>query len=129
MRATVTTRPRVPASTARLAPDVWRALLACAFIIAMCALAGSFATGSRLWTGSRPQTSLEASLSTGSVLIVSPVGNLCRERVIDNDTWRMHDGAAVDCKEALAKLGAMGSNGRWSGSRVDVIREGFRKGP
>jgi hypothetical protein len=128
MRAAATTRKRVPAPTARLIPDVWRVVLAFGFIIAMGILAGSFATGSR-WMGSRTQTSTETGLSTGSVLIVSQVGNLCRERVIDNDTWRIRDGAAVDCKEALAKMGDMGHNSRWSGSRVDVIREGFRRGP
>ncbi len=123
MRAAVTTHTR-SSSSARLARDVRRALLACGVVIGFCAIVGFLTTGSALWTKPQPQTSSEAGLSTGSVLFVTPTG--CRERTIDNDTWRIRDGAMVDCAEALARSAGGASNGQWSGSRVDIIREGFR---
>jgi hypothetical protein len=71
-------------------------------------------------------TATEAELSTGSLLFVAPNSSLCRQRTIDNSTWQIRDNGWVDCDEALAKSANSGTDARTQGSRLDLIREGFR---
>lgn len=67
-------------------------------------------------------TQADDDLSTGSIIIVPILGNVCRKRLIDNATWRIREVGLVDCRIALnPNPGPMG----WSASRVDVIRAGF----
>lgn len=61
-------------------------------------------------------------LSTGSVIFVPILGNMCRKKVIDNATWRIRDIGPVECRTAL---GQGGNQSGWSTSRVDIIRNGF----
>jgi hypothetical protein len=68
-----------------------------------------------------------AGLASGPVVFVPPFGNECRQRMIDNATWQMRDYGMVDCDAALS-LNAAGAVPReWAPSRVDSIRNGFRR--
>jgi hypothetical protein len=52
-------------------------------------------------------------------------GNDCREKLIDNDTWRIRDNGTVDCDTALGtRPDAPPREG--TPSRTDIIRKGFR---
>jgi hypothetical protein len=102
--------------------DLRRTLLILALVLV--ASAGIALVAALRVLSSRPPAPVEADLKMGSMLIVSPSGNLCQERTIDNDTWRIRDGALVNCAEALAR--AAGGSAEPSGSRIDLIREGFR---
>jgi hypothetical protein len=126
MRATIAPRLRALPARDRLVRDIGRALLVCGSVFAICAVVGVLTIGSPLFR-SPSRSAGDAQLSTGSMLFVAPLGNLCQERTIDNATWRIRGGALVDCSEALAKSASLGG-GQWSGSRVDIIREGFRNG-
>jgi hypothetical protein len=127
MRANGTSRARTPSAAGRLAGDIRRALVACAFVLALCVLAVMIANWSQapMSPAPRPRTASEVDLSTGAMLVVSPTGNLCRERTIDNSTWQIRDKGQVDCAEALAKSANSAADGRSSGSRVELIRKGF----
>ena len=70
-----------------------------------------------------------ADLSTASMLVVPPAGDLCRERVFDNSTWRIRNKGSVDCSEALAKAANSGADVRSPGSRLGLIAESFRGKP
>lgn len=66
-------------------------------------------------------------LRTGSILFVPEEGNICRRRLIDNNTWRIRDGGAVICNEAVA-WNANAVAGRLSpAARLDAIRGGFQR--
>jgi hypothetical protein len=127
MRASGTIRAQRPAVVRWLAGDLRRALLACGFALAICVLA-AFAAG---WLqesanqASRARATGDAGLSTGSMVVVSPGGDLCRQRTIDNSTWRIQDKGLVDCDEALARAANGGADHRSAGSRLEVIRQGF----
>lgn len=130
MRATGTFRARKPPATGLFTGDVGRAILACGFVVTLCvavAVIGSWSQAS----SPPPQlrASSETDLSTGSMLVVSPTGNLCRERTINNATWQIRDKGTVDCADALAKAAISSAEGRSSGSRIDIIRESFRGRP
>ena len=129
MRAIETPRPRKRRPTGWLARNGRRAtvigVLAAAVVVS--ATIATFAIRFAPWSGSSPRTDGDA-LSTGSVLIIPTTGELCRERTIDNSTWRMRDGGLVDCDAALAKSTSSNTSGRWSGSRIDIIRDTFRNG-
>jgi hypothetical protein len=110
--------------------DVWRAFLACGLIVTLCVVAGIVGTWSPA-SNPAPQSHVlsEGDFSTGSMLVVSPTGNLCRERTINNATWQIRDKGLVDCADALAKAAISSAEGRTSGSRIDIIRESFRGKP
>jgi len=120
-----------PSAAGRLAGEVRRAFLACGFTVGLCVTAALVANWSHasMNPASRSHTSSKADLSTASVLVVSPTGNLCRERSIDNSTWQIRDNGWVDCEQALARSANSGADPRPSGSRLDLIREGFRGRP
>jgi hypothetical protein len=130
MRAIDTIIARKPPA-AGLAGDVPRAFLACGFLLAVCVSAAVIAHGSRASTSpaSRTRATTEGNQSTGSIQLVSPIGNLCRERIIDNSTWQIRNNGWVDCEEALAKAANSAAAIRSPGSRLDMIRESFRSRP
>lgn len=66
-------------------------------------------------------------LSTGSILFVPHQGNICRKRLIDNKTWRMHDKGYVICDEAVSWNANTVGTPYTAMSRVDAIRGGFFK--
>jgi hypothetical protein len=121
MRANATTPNRAATGIRWLVGDLRRTLLIVALGLVVSAGIALFA-GPSAWK-LRPPAPVEADLKTGSMLIMSPNGTVCQQRIIDNDTWRIHDGPLVNCAEALAK-----SKGTvdLDGSRIDLIREGFR---
>jgi hypothetical protein len=119
---------RPPAAARRFAVEVRRAVLACGFTFGVCVAAVLVANW---WqaspsAASRSRPSTESELSTGSLLFVAPYSSLCRQRTIDNSTWQIRDNGWVDCDEALAKSANSGTDARTQGSRLDLIREGFR---
>jgi hypothetical protein len=132
----VTMRPIAiaPVPQARRTPsrrrDNRNAILACGLVgILSIALLVAIIVESPEWFAPTPRANMGAELRTASVLLVPATGDVCRQRVIDNATWRIKDQGPVDCEQALAKLDNAQTNGRGSGSRVDIIREAFRKGP
>lgn len=129
MRATGTFPARKPSAAGLFRGDLRRAILAGAFLTLCVAVAFIANNSQDSSPPPRPHASSEGDLSTGSMLVVSPVGNLCRERTIDNSTWQIRNKGWVDCAEALAKAANSGVDGRSSGSRIDMIREGFRGRP
>lgn len=100
------------------------------------ALAGVFAVaigiGSEWRLSSAPDTFRPSAqvpqgndtLTRGSIVYMPDVGEDCRQKEIDNATWRVRDIGVVPCQQALTATG--GSPGA-RGSRIDVIRESFRK--
>jgi hypothetical protein len=126
MRATGTFPERKPSAIGLFRADLPRAFLAFGFL-ALC-VTFAFITNRSQDSGPVPRSHVsgEVDLSTGSMLVVSPAGNLCRESTIDNSTWQIHNKGWVDCAEALAK--SAGTESRSSPSRLDIIREGFRGG-
>lgn len=65
-------------------------------------------------------------LRTGTVLFVPLEGNVCRQRVIDNATWRMADAGSVACDEAVSWNASAPGQKYFVAVRVDAIRSGFR---
>ncbi len=65
----------------------------------------------------------EDDLTTGSILLVPRFGDQCRQRLIDNATWRIWDVGPVDCGTALARSAGAES----ASARADIIRDVFRK--
>jgi len=118
---------KAPRPTGRLAGDVRRAFIAYGAGFGLCVGAVTVGTWahSAMNRGAQSQANGE-SLSTGSVLVVSPNGNYCRERTIDNSNWQIRDNGWVDCTTALARSAAA-SGDKSAGSRLDLIRESFRK--
>ena len=127
MRPTHTIPALKPSAAGRFAGEFRRAILACGFGIAVCAGAIVLASWTRVTVTSPSPPPGEADLSTGSLLVVSPTGNRCLQRTIDNNTWLIRNNGSVDCDEALAKAARSGDS-RAPGSRLDLIREGFRGG-
>jgi hypothetical protein len=131
MRATGTLRTPQPSAAGRLSGEVRRAVLACGITLGFCLSAVLIAswTHASMNAESRANSAREADLSTGSVLVISPDGKRCRQRTIDNSSWQIRDNGWVDCDEALAKSANAGADLRTPGSRLDLIREGFRGRP
>jgi hypothetical protein len=129
MRPTHTIPALKPSAAGRFAGEFRRAILACGFGLAVCVGAVVLASWTRV-TVSAPSRSSpnEGDLSTGSLLFVTPTGNRCLQRTIDNNTWLIRNNGWVDCEEALAKAARSGADSRTPGSRLDLIREGFRGG-
>jgi hypothetical protein len=65
-------------------------------------------------------------LRTGSIIFVPILGNDCHRKEIDNETWTIRDVGPVACNEALAHSSET-DHKVWSASRMDAIRDGFRK--
>jgi hypothetical protein len=131
MRAAGTLRTPKPSAAGRLAGELRRAALACGITFGFCVGAVLVANSwhASLNPASRPHSPTEGELATGSLLVVTPHGSLCRQRTIDNSTWQIRDNGWVDCDDALAKSANNGADLRTPGSRIDLIREGFRGKP
>jgi hypothetical protein len=113
-------------SAARNGSDRWRAVFA---VLALAALLGA-----GLFAGSNfpsPVRTTRADAERGRHLASSPVvfvprfGNRCRQRTIDNATWRMRDVGEVDCDGALSQSEAIRHEG--APSRVDGVKEESQK--
>jgi len=126
MRATGSIKAPKP-STRRLAGELRRAIVAAGVVLGVCAVGAFFAGWGQSQTSRSPQSNREsaAELRNGSVLVVSPSGQFCRNRMIDNSTWRMRDAGWVDCETALAKS----TGAENTGSRLNLIRQSFRGAP
>lgn len=66
-------------------------------------------------------------LRTGSLMIVPENGKRCQHRLIDNQTWKIHDNGSADCEELMNRNAAKGGGGDVPTRRLDAIRDGFRK--
>jgi hypothetical protein len=128
MRVTGTMRALKPSAAERLA-EFRRAVLACGFALAFCLAVIVIANWTQASTSTRSNASSEAALSTGAMLVVSSTGDLCRQSIIDNRTWRIRPNGLVDCDEALAKIANSGADPRSLGSRLQLIRQGFTGKP
>lgn len=107
-------------------------------IVAGCVLAGLFAAAYAIgsqWQGPMREKAFVHSnqhesdddLTTGSIVFVPVLGNMCRQNLIDNRTWEVRENGTMPCHEALAgPHGRAGVNGT---TRLDIIRESFRKSP
>jgi hypothetical protein len=99
-----------------------RAILVCSILIAIVFLAlGFYARDARPL---RVAATGDDDLTTGSIVFVPIHGNRCRNRLIDNTTWRIRDNGYVDCKEALAQY-TTGPRLNLSAARASAIRRGF----
>jgi hypothetical protein len=67
-------------------------------------------------------------LQSGAILFVSVEGNVCRRRLIDNDTLRIRDDGFVTCDEAVTWNSGAQSQKYFVAVRVDAIRSGFKAG-
>ncbi len=124
MRATVPIHAAKTSRAGRLAGEFRRAAVATGTVAGVCAVAAVFASvanSSNNRTAYSTTTSA-AEIKTGSLLVVSPSGNFCRNRTIDNSTWQIQDHGWVDCDQALAKLAQPDNRG----SRLDQISKSFR---
>ena len=122
MRASDAADPQRPSSIRWLVGDLRRTVQVCAFVVVVSAGIGLVAIVAPPLAKPGPHVHTEAELRTGSMLIMNPDSSLCQQRTIDNETWRVRNGTLVDCEDALAKA----AGGPPSGSRLELIREGFR---
>jgi hypothetical protein len=122
MRASDAAHTPSPSSIRWLVGDVRRTVQVGAFVVLVSAAIGLVAILAPPLAKPGPRVHTEAELRTGSMLIMNPDSSLCQQRTIDNDTWRIRNGTLVDCEDALAKA----AGGPASGSRLELIREGFR---
>lgn len=111
----------------RSAGELSRALAAAGVVLGVCALGAGLEGWGRSATSRSVQSHQEsaAELRTGGLLVVSPSGERCRSRMIDNSTWQIRDIGWVNCQEALAR--SVGSES--ADSRLDLIRQSFRGHP
>ena len=113
--------------------DRRRGIVTCACLSAILAAAiiagGTIAkTGGSSGTRSGNMAFMDAAgeLQSGAILFVPVQGNVCRRRMIDNDTWRMRDDGYVTCDEAVT-WNSGGTNQKYFVAvRVDAIRAGFK---
>ncbi len=127
MRSNSSGKSRRRRAAGWLGHDGRRALVACLCLMGLLGLvmlAGAGSPSAMRWASAQGYDGDE--LATGSILFFPVFGNRCRQRLIDNATWRISDAGEVDCKAALSEP-ASARAPQWSASRVDVIRDGFRK--
>ncbi len=72
------------------------------------------------------RVSREEELKTGAILYVPLEGNVCRLRLIDNDTWTIRDAGNIECDEAVSWNSGNDDKKYFVAVRVDAIRAGFR---
>jgi hypothetical protein len=65
--------------------------------------------------------------TAGSIVFMPPLGGTCRQNLIDNRTWEVREGGAIPCEQALG--GPYRRANSQSGTRLDIIRDSFRKAP
>src|SRR5215207_9468508 len=89
--------------------DRRRGLITCTCLSAILAAAviagGTVAklSGASSFNSGREMAYLDAAgvLRSGPILFVPVEGNVCRRRVIDNQSWRIRDDGFVECDEAV----------------------------
>jgi len=112
--------------TRRSGRDRGRAVIAgclLAAILSLAAVGGTMVATARLNPALRPNRAAE--LATGPIVFVPPFGNECREKQIDNSSWRIRDIGAVDCDIALGSRPDVPPR-EGTPSRTEIIRKGFR---
>jgi hypothetical protein len=111
----------------RFALDRRRALIvggAVAVVLGLSAVIGSAVTSSSRSSATLAQGRARE-LAKGPIVFLPRSGNECRQKVIDNDTWRIRDNGTVDCDATLGnRIDAPPREG--APSRIDAIRKGFR---
>jgi hypothetical protein len=124
-------RKRVTAQTS-FDRDRRRGLATCACltaILAVAIIAGGAVTKSGGTSGTdrgREMAYLDGELRSGAVLFVPMEGNVCRKRVIDNQTWRLRDDGFIECDEAVTWNSGAENQKYVVTIRVDAIRAGFK---
>ena len=102
-------------------------------MIALCSFAALLCLGAAFGRSFLPLASSSAvpgpgqgaNLATGPIIFIPRSGNDCRQKLIDNATWRIRDNGTVDCDTVL---GSRSDEPPREGapSRTEVIRKGFR---
>jgi hypothetical protein len=126
--------PRLPRRTANA--RLRRGDMARATVVTT-ALAGLFAAAYAIGTSwdtlrktavaSAQSQQSDDDLTTGSIVFVPVLGNTCRQNLIDNRTWEVRDNGTAPCNEVLGARPYRRSGAPTS--RLDIIRESFRKSP
>lgn len=125
-------RARFDDEVPRRRPRPWyaldrrRALIAAVLLVAVL-IGGGFVSyrdfNARTSAMAAKGRSLE--LATGPIVFLPLTGNQCRQKLIDNNSWRIRDVGTVDCDVALGnRLNSPPREGM--PSRVEIIRNGFR---
>jgi hypothetical protein len=108
-----------------------REFVAC---IGLLALFGCLFAAGLVWNTSRTASAtsqaqaaaqLEATLRSGPILFVPLTGNVCRQRVIDNETWRIRDAGEVICDEAVSWNATVPLNTYSVTSRLQALQSVF----
>jgi hypothetical protein len=128
MRRVPKRRTKAPPTTGRIGRDAWRAIIAGGALVVLLALIGLTTSGSQS-PGRLPHSPQalydDDELAVGGMVFVPLRGNDCRQKLIDNATWRIRDVGVIDCSIALS--GDSGAKQRrWSAARLDIIRNAFR---
>jgi hypothetical protein len=126
-------RPKAKSSTL-FERDRTRGIVTCACLSAILAaaiIAGSTASKTKDAAGANPNQNVAfmgtaGELQSGAILFVPVEGNICRRRLIDNDSWRIRDDGFVTCDEAVTWNSGAQSQKYFVAVRVDAIRSGFK---
>lgn len=120
--------PRFKGDGGRVARDGQYAVLAAVLIVFV--VAASLSDGKLIpdfVRGGTPKPSAFGNpaddLKTGSILITPLEGNICEQRLIDNETWRIRHNGFVACDEAIARTAQQTI--RNPVERIEAIRDGF----
>ena len=128
-----TSQPQNRVRGRRSAHDGYRAVLAALLLLFV--LAATFSDGRLVPSFTGPSGQMQAlqgpgnnaesddELRTGSILIVPPQGNVCRQKLIDNATWQIRDNGFVLCDDAVSWHSERGTG--QAGVRIEAIRDGF----
>jgi hypothetical protein len=114
--------------------DRRRGIIACVWLSAVLAaaiVAGGTAARKDASSAARPGGEMVyqtagGEIQSGAILFVPLEGNVCRRRIIDNDTWRIRDDGYVTCDEAVTWNSGAQSQKYFVAVRVDAIRAGFK---
>jgi hypothetical protein len=119
-------RSRAPGS--RFGRDRRRALIVCAVLAVVLGLSVAIGSQFDLMSSSTAPSDQDRGpqLAKGPVIVVPRSGNDCHQREIDNATWRIRELGTIDCDTAFG-TGVEAIPREGAPSRVDVIRNGFRK--
>src|SRR5258705_9192339 len=121
-------RPSGRSSSGWFGGDGWRALVACLCLVLLLAF-GAYVSD---WSprAAPPQPAPRAhgddSQSTRSVVFIPMSGDQCRQRLIDNATWRISDNGTAEC-HAILLPPTRGKTGQPPGGRFDVSQDGFKR--
>lgn len=106
-----------------------RVVIVCA-LLALVVVAGIYAVAMPA-TDASPPVRAEAPAAprqiTGRIKVVPLDGTMCRQLSLDNDSGRVGDAATVPCKDPPPTDPREIMRYRYSGGRIDSIRDGFTK--